>query len=99
MAPPWTRHALPAQVALPIGFAALLVIGGVAAGTRDQIPALGILVAVAVVVAGICLAAEPLVAPALGLIGWLTVVGFSRPPYAQLRSVGLVAVRAAIRLP
>lgn len=75
MAPPWTRHALSAHVTLPIGFAALLVIGGVAAGTGGQIPALGVLVAVAVVVASICLAAEPLVAPALGLIGWLTVVG------------------------
>ena len=42
--------------------------------------------------------AEPLAAAALGLIGWLTVTGFSRPPYAQLRMTGPVAARAALVL-
>ena len=32
------------------------------------------------------------------MIGWLTVVGFSRPPYADLRLTGTVAERAAITL-
>jgi hypothetical protein len=29
-------------------------------------------------------------------IGWLTVAGFSRPPYAQLRPTGPAAAHAAI---
>ena len=90
------RPALPAHVALPIGFAALLVIGGVTAGFGGAIPAVGVLVAVAVVVAILSLAAEPLAGVAVGVIGWLTVVGFSRPPYAQLRPAGPDAVRAAV---
>src|SRR5258706_212893 len=39
---------------------------------------------------------RPAAAPLLGAIGWLTVVGFSRPPYAQLHPTGLLAVRGAI---
>jgi len=41
-------------------------------------------------------AAEPVAAVALAGIGWLTVVGFSRPPYAQLRPTGPAAVHAAV---
>jgi two-component system sensor histidine kinase KdpD len=40
--------------------------------------------------------AEPLSAPALALIGWLTTAGFSRPPYGNLRVTGPFAVHAAI---
>jgi heme A synthase len=32
----------------------------------------------------------------LGAIGWLTVVGFSRPPYAQLQLTGSHAAVAAV---
>ena len=39
---------------------------------------------------------EPAVAPVLGVIGWLTVVGFSRAPYAQLRPTGSLALTAAL---
>src|SRR5450755_3477929 len=35
--------------------------------------------------------------PAAG-IGWLTTVGFSRPPYAQLRPAGAAAAHAAIAI-
>jgi len=91
-----TPNALPAYAALPIGFAALLVIGGVAAGLGGGFPATGVLVAVAIVVAAVSLVSEPLAGPVLGVIGWLTVVGFSHAPYAQLRPVGPVAVRAAV---
>jgi len=42
--------------------------------------------------------AEPTAAVPLGVIGWLTAVGFSRPPYADLRLTGLDAERAAITL-
>jgi two-component system sensor histidine kinase KdpD len=34
----------------------------------------------------------------LGVIGWLTVVGFSRPPYADLRPTGATAADAAITM-
>ena len=33
-------------------------------------------------------AAEPVASVLLAGIGWLTVIGFSRPPYAQLRPTG-----------
>ena len=42
--------------------------------------------------------AEPVAAVPLGVIGWLTVTGFSRPPYADLHLTGQVAQRAAITL-
>jgi two-component system, OmpR family, sensor histidine kinase KdpD len=89
-------RALAAHIALPVGCAALLVVGAVAAGLDGTLTATGVLVAVAVVVAAVSLVCEPLAAPALGVVGWLTVVGFSRPPYAQLRPVGPVAGRAAV---
>jgi two-component system sensor histidine kinase KdpD len=49
----------------------------------------------AVVVSSGSFVAGPAVAPLLGVIGWLTVTGFSRPPYAQLQLTGPAAVRAA----
>src|SRR6202034_2130983 len=39
---------------------------------------------------------EQIAAPVLALIGWLTTVGFSRPPYADLRPTGPFAEHAAI---
>ena len=41
-------------------------------------------------------AAEPIASVLLAGIGWLTVIGFSRPPYAQLRPAGPAAVHAAV---
>ena len=41
-------------------------------------------------------AAEPVASVLLAGIGWLTVIGFSRPPYAQLRPAGPAAVHAAV---
>src|SRR6185437_6793066 len=60
--------------------------------------ATGVLVACAVVVAVLAAPAEPMAALPLGVIGWLTAVGFSRPPYADLRLTGAVAGRAAVTL-
>src|ERR1700734_208649 len=91
-----TPRGLAAHFALPAGFTALLVTGALAAGLGGRLPATGVLVIAAVVVLSISAVSEPLVAPVLGVIGWLTVVGFSRPPYAQLRMTGPVAVRAAV---
>ncbi|HUY45073.1 MAG TPA: DUF4118 domain-containing protein [Streptosporangiaceae bacterium] len=92
------RTGLAAYFALPAGFTALLVVGALAAGLGGRLPATVVLILAAIVVLGIALIAEPLVAPVLGLIGWLTVAGFSRPPYAQLRMTGPVAVHAAVTM-
>ena len=83
---------------LPTGFAALLAVGTVAAALGGRLGATGVLIACAAVVGVLAAAAEPTAAVPLGVIGWLTAVGFSRPPYADLRLTGLVAERAAITL-
>jgi two-component system sensor histidine kinase KdpD len=87
---------LAAHFALPAGFTALLVTGALAAGLGGRLPATGVLIIAGALVLFICAVSEPLVAPVLGVIGWLTVAGFSHPPYAQLRMTGPVAVRAAV---
>jgi two-component system, OmpR family, sensor histidine kinase KdpD len=94
----WARRGLAAHFALPAGFAALLVVGAAAAGLGGRLPATGVLILAGLVVYAGAAVAEPLAAAALGLIGWLTVTGFSRPPYAQLRMTGPVAARAALVL-
>jgi two-component system sensor histidine kinase KdpD len=96
--PATRRRGLAAPLALPAGFAALLVVGALAAGTSGGVDATWVLILAAVIVAAGSLVAEPAVAPLLGAIGWLTVVGFSRAPYAQLHMTGPVAVRAAITM-
>jgi signal transduction histidine kinase len=90
------RRGLAAPLALPVGFAALLAVGALAAGTGGRVDATGVLVLAAVIVTAGSFLAEPAVAPLLGAIGWLTVVGFSRAPYAQLHPTGPLAARAAI---
>ena len=92
------RRGLAAPLALPAGFAGLLVVGALAAGTGGRVGATWVLILAAVVVAAGSFTAEPTVAPLLGVIGWLTVAGFSRAPYAQLHLAGPVAVRAAITM-
>jgi two-component system, OmpR family, sensor histidine kinase KdpD len=96
MAKPPRRRGLAAPLALPAGFAALLAVGALAAGTHGWVDGTWVLILAAVIVTAGSLAAEPAVAPLLGVIGWLTVVGFSRAPYAQLHPTGLQAARAAI---
>ncbi len=98
MTPGSRRRGLSAPVALPVGCTALLLIGGIAAGTHGAVTAAWVLVLAAAVVSCGSFVAEPAVAPLLGVIGWLTVTGFSRPPYAQLRMTGPTAVRAAVVL-
>ncbi len=90
------RRGLAAPLALPAGFAALLAVGALAAGPAGRVDATGVLVLAAVIVTAGSFLAEPAVAPLLGAIGWLTVVGFSRAPYAQLHPTGALAARAAI---
>jgi two-component system, OmpR family, sensor histidine kinase KdpD len=92
------RTGLAAPFALPAGFAALLVVGAVTAGLGGRLPATGVLILAGLVVLAVSAVAELLVAPVIGLIGWLTVVGFSHPPYAQLQMTGPVAGRAALTM-
>jgi two-component system sensor histidine kinase KdpD len=94
---PW-RVGIPAPYALPAGFAGLLAVGTLAAGLGGRLGATGVLIACAVVVGAIAAAADPVAAVPLGVIGWLTVAGFSRPPYADLRLAGAAAERAAVWL-
>ena len=94
---PW-HGGLPAPYVLPAGFAALLAVGTVAAALGGRLGATGVLIACAVVVGVLAAVAQPAAAVPLGVIGWLTVTGFSRPPYADLHLTGLVAERAAITL-
>src|SRR5215831_3879146 len=93
---PAARQGLPAPYALVTGYAALLAIGTVAAALHGRFSATGVLIASAAVVTAWSFAAEPLAAIPLGVVGWLTAVGFSHPPYAQLRLTGPQAANAAI---
>jgi two-component system, OmpR family, sensor histidine kinase KdpD len=92
------RGGFPAPYVLPAGFAGLLLTGTVAAALGGRFDATGVLIACAIVVGTLAAAADPAAAVPLGVIGWLTVTGFSRPPYADLRLTGFVAERAAITL-
>jgi two-component system sensor histidine kinase KdpD len=94
---PW-RGGLPAPYVLPAGFAALLAIGTVTAALGGRLGATGVLVACEIVVGGLAAVAEPTAAVPLAFTGWLTVSGFSRPPYANLQLTGVVASRAAVTL-
>ena len=90
------RRGVPAPYALPAAFAALFAVGTVAAALNGRLPATGVLIAAAIVVGTAALIAEPLASVPLGAIGWLTVAGFSRPPYADLRPTGAAAADAAL---
>ena len=90
------QRAIPAPYALPVGFAMFLAVGTVAAGLHGRLPATGVLIACAAVAGVMSFAAEPVASVLLAGIGWLTTVGFSRPPYAQLRPTGPAAAHAAV---
>jgi two-component system sensor histidine kinase KdpD len=83
---------------LPTGFAGLLGVGTVAAALGGRLGATGVLIGCAIVVGVLAALADPAAAVPLGVIGWLTVAGFSRPPYADLRVTGIDSERAAITL-
>ena len=89
---------VPAVFALPAGFAAFLAIGTLAAPLGGRLPGTGVLAACAAVTGVLAFVAEPLAAVPLAAIGWLTVIGFSRPPYADLRLTGSIAEPGAITL-
>ena len=87
-----------APYALPVTFAAYLAVGTAAAALDGRFTATGVLIACAVVAGLMAFVTEPAAAGLIAGIGWLTVVGFSRPPYAQLRLTGSIARDAAIAL-
>jgi hypothetical protein len=89
-----SKSGLAAPLSLPAGFAALLVLGAAAALAGGQLPAVAVLAGAAVIVAAACAVAELAAAPLLALAGWLTVIGFSGPPYGQLQPTGTLAVPA-----
>ena len=89
-------RAAPAPYALPAGFAMFLAVGTAAAALHGRLQAGGVLIACAAVACAVSFAAEPVASVLLAGIGWLTVIGFSRPPYAQLRPAGPAAVHAAV---
>ena len=92
------RQGLSAPYALPVGFAALFALGTIAAALNGRLPATGVLVVSAVIVMVMSAVSEVTAAVPLGVIGWLTVIGFSRPPYADLRPTGAIAVNAAVTM-
>ena len=89
---------MPAPYVLPAGFAMFLAVGTAAAALHGRLTATGVLAACAAVAFAVSFAAEPVASVLLAGIGWLTVIGFSRPPYAQLRPGGAAAVHAAVVL-
>jgi two-component system, OmpR family, sensor histidine kinase KdpD len=98
MTPGLTQRPIPAPYALPVSFAMYLAVGTVAAALHGRLGATGVLFACAVIAGVMSFAAEPIAAFLLAGIGWLTTVGFSRPPYAQLRPTGAAAAHAAIAI-
>jgi two-component system sensor histidine kinase KdpD len=83
---------------LPAGFTALLAIGTVAAALHGRLDGTGVLITCALLTGVLAVAAEAAAALPLAAMGWLTVVGFSHPPYAVLRMAGATAARAALIL-
>ena len=85
-----------APFALVTGFGALFALGTVAAALHGWVSPTAVLIVSAAVVTVLSFVSEPLAAIPLGVVGWLSAVGFSHPPYGQLRVTGPYAGRAAI---
>jgi len=92
------RRGLAAHVALPVGCATLLLIGAITAVAHGAVSGGWVLVLASMVVAAAGLVAEPGATLFVVCAAWLTVAGFSRPPYAQLQVTWLTGARAALVL-
>ena len=90
------QRGLAAPYALVTGFGALFALGTVAAGLHGRFSPTAVLITAAAVVTVLSFVAEPLAAIPLAFVGWLTALGFSHPPYGQLRFGGPYTGRAAI---
>jgi two-component system sensor histidine kinase KdpD len=73
-------------------------VGTIAAALHGLLPGTGVLAACAVIVGILSALSEPVAFVPLGVIGWLTAIGFSRPPYMELRPTGSFAVTAALAM-
>jgi two-component system, OmpR family, sensor histidine kinase KdpD len=96
--PPIRRRRVGAHVALPTGCATLLLIGAIAAAAHGALSGGWVLVLATIVVAAVGVVAEPGATLFVVCAAWLTVAGFSRPPYAQLQVTWLTGARAALVL-
>ena len=85
-----------APFALVIGFGLLFALGTVTAALHGWVSPTAVLIVSAAVVTVLSFISEPLAAIPLGVVGWLSAVGFSHPPYGQLRVTGPFAGRSAI---
>src|SRR5262249_60417941 len=92
------RRGLSAPYALPTGFAALFAVGTVAAALNGRLPATGVLIICAVIVTVMSALSEATAAVPLGVIGWLSGIGVSRPPYAELQPEAATAAHAACEM-
>ena len=91
---PRRRRGLTAPLALPAGFGALLAVGAAAAATHGGLSAGWVLALAAAIVTIAAAVSEPAAALVLAGVGWLTILGFSRAPYAQLQLHGTPALVA-----
>jgi two-component system sensor histidine kinase KdpD len=73
---------------LPIGFAALLVLGATAAGLHGRLGPAGVLAVAGLATALVSVVGEVRTTVPMAVIAWLTVSGFSGPPYAELQTTG-----------
>jgi two-component system, OmpR family, sensor histidine kinase KdpD len=85
-----------APFALVTGFGLLFALGTVTAALHGRVSPTAVLIVSAAVVTVLSFISEPLAAIPLGVVGWLSAVGFSHPPYGQLRVTGPFAGRSAI---
>src|SRR5262245_21226901 len=93
-----TRRRLGGHVAVPAGCSTLLLIGAIAAAAHGAMSGRWVLVLATIVVAAAGVVAEPSATLFVVCAAWLTVAGFSRPPYAQLHVTWLTGARAALAL-
>jgi len=94
----YLHRGIPAPYVLPVSFAAFLAIGTAAAVLHGHLTGTGVLIGCAIVAGLMSFAAVPAASVLIAGIGWLTVAGFSRPPYAELRPTATTARDAAIAI-
>src|SRR6516164_329827 len=90
------QRGLAAPFALVTGFGALFALGTVAAALHGKVSPTAVLIVAAAVATVLSFVAEPIAAIPLAFVGWLSAVGFSHPPYGQLRLTGPFAGRSAV---
>jgi two-component system, OmpR family, sensor histidine kinase KdpD len=77
-----------AAFALPMAFTGMLLVGVLAVAAHGRLGTELVPVLTALVVAVTAFSSQPITAGPLTVIGWLTIAGFSRPPYGDLHGAG-----------